>query len=256
MPERLFADIERRFEAEQRASRLGRRFQAWRTEHPPLRPFEDPDTLVSFFRDRAIPYLRKNEITWILCGLSADDELAELLLLKLFVPGLIARRSRLFGYGLTQDELDVELVTGLRTRAAKSDLGTERLIGKLLEAAEGRAKREIEQRAKLWAREAPTADDEVFESAGEVADPAEEALGGNKVAELIQEAQAEGALDEEDAEILRLIHVDGLTNTEAADRIEVSPGTAGVRLHRARRRLGRWLMERDALAAEGDSGGV
>jgi len=74
MAERLFADIERRFEAERRASRLGRRFRNWRAEHTPLERFESLDDLVGFFRDPSITYEPKDEIAGILCGHSPDDE--------------------------------------------------------------------------------------------------------------------------------------------------------------------------------------
>lgn len=244
MSERLFADIQRRFEAEQRTSRLGRRYQEWRSEHPPLEPFGDLDALVDFFRDQSNPYPAKDQIAGLLCALSSEDELAELLLLKLYVPGLIVKRRRLLGLGLTQDELDAALVAGFRGRAARTDLGTEMLSGRLLRAARGRAWREIEERADLYALEAPTADEEEFERAGAVADPAEEALGGNEASDLIQQAESGGALRPEHAEILRLIHVEELSNKEAAERIGVEPGTAGVRLFRARASLRRWLRER------------
>ncbi|MGQ0668290.1 MAG: hypothetical protein ACT4PO_01215 [Actinomycetota bacterium] len=146
MAERLFADIERGFKEEHEASRLGRHLRTWRSEHPPLARFEDMDALVGFFRDRSISYAPKDEIAGILCALSPDDELAKLLLLKLYLPGLIAKRRALFGRGMTQDELDATLVAAFLDRAAKTHLGTEMLSGRLLGAARERVEREIGER--------------------------------------------------------------------------------------------------------------
>jgi hypothetical protein len=236
MAERLFANIERRFEAERQASQLGRRFQEWRTEQPLLARFEDLDALVDFFRDRSISYRPKDEITGILGALSPADELAELLLLKLYVPGLISKRHGLFGYGLTQDELDSALVAGFRDRAAKAHLGTEMLSGRLLAAARDQARREITERAKLLAHEAPMAVDEVFAAAPE--EPAvDEEVEGRTAADLIRNALTEGVIRKEQAEILWITSVKKLPVKQAAARLGISEGAARVRLFRARERL-------------------
>lgn len=244
MAERLFASIERRFEAERGASRLGRRYQEWRSEHPDLERFEDADTLMGFFRDPSIPYRPKDEIAGILCALSPDDELAELLLLKLYVPGLIARRRALFGRGLTQDELDAALVAGFLGRATKTHLGTEMLSGRLLAAARDRARREIKQRVRLLAREASTPVDPVFAYARDAADAVEEAMSKVAAAELIRKALTDGVISKEQAEILWATDVEKLQVKEAAARFGVADGAARVRLHRARARLRLWLRER------------
>jgi len=235
MAERLFADIERSFEAEQRASRLGRRFQVWRSNHPPLAPFKDVEVLMGFFRDGSIPYEPKDEIAGILCALSPDDELAELLLVKLYVPGLIARRRALFGSGLTRDELDTALVAGFLGRAAKTQLGTEMLSGRLLSAARGRAQRDIDKRAELLKHEAPVAVHEVFANA-----PDEPAVG-EEAAALILKALTEGAIRRNQAEILWAADVEGLPGKEMAARFGIAEGAARVRLHRARARLNAWV---------------
>jgi len=244
MAERMFADIERRFEAEQLSSRLGRRFQEWRSGHPPFERFEGLDDMLKFFRDRSIPYPPKDEIAGVLCALAVDDELAELLLLKLYVPGLIARRRGLFGYGLTQDELDAVLVAGFRDRAAKTELGTEMLSGRLLAAARDRARREIEKRADLLASELPTAEAGVFEDAGEVTDVAEEEESKAAAADLIRRALTEGVIGKEQAEILWATSVEDLPVRQAAARFGINDGAARVRLHRARAKLKPWIRGR------------
>jgi len=244
MAERLFANIERRFEAELRASGLGRRYQEWRSEHPPLAPFEGLDDLLGFFRDQSIPYRPKDEIAGILCALSLDDEFAELLLLKLYVPGLIARRRRLFGYGMRRDELDAALVAGFRDRAAKTHLGTEMLSGRLLAAARDRARREIAERGKLLAAEPPTAEAGVFEDAGEVTDVAEEVGSKAAAADLIRKALTEGVIRKEQAEILWATSVEDLSVKQAAARFGINEEAARVRLFRARAGLRPWLRER------------
>lgn len=238
VPEKLFADIERRFEAEQQAYRLGRRFQEWRSQHPSLERFQNVDELLDFFRDRSIPYAPKDKLAGILCSLSPEDELAELLLVKLYIPGLIAKRRGLFGYGLTQDELDSALVAGFLGRAAKTELGTEMLSGRLLTAARDRARQEIDKRADLLAHEHPTAVDEVFASA-----PEEPAVG-EEAADLIRRALTEGALRRDQAEVLWAADVEGLSGKEAAARFGIAEGAARVRVHRARARLTYWARER------------
>lgn len=244
MPERFFAEIERRFDGELRASRLGRRYQEWRSRHPSLAQFEDLDALGAFFRDRSKPYPPKDEIAGILCALSSDDELAELLLLKLYIPGLIAKRNRLLGYGLSQDELDSALVAGFRDRAARTDLGTEMLSGRLLSAARDRARREIKESAAISALEAPTAEDDVFEGAGEEADIAEEVSDKLTAADHIRGALAEGVVSKEQAEILWATSVEDLQVKQAARRFDITEKAAGVRLLRAREKLKPWLRER------------
>lgn len=240
MAERLFGDIERRFEAEHGASRLSRRFQKWRSEHLPLEPFKSIDDLLGFFRDRSILYAPKDEIAGILCALSPDDELAKLLLLKLYIPGLIAKRRALFGRGLAQDELDATLVAGFLDRAAKTHLGTEMLSGRLLAAARGRLEREIKKTAKSLAREAPTPVDPVTASARAAAEAAEEAMSKVAAAELITKALTHGVLNKEQAAVLWAVDVEGLSSKDAAAKFSITDGAARVRLHRARGRLGRW----------------
>ena len=59
----------------------------------------------------------------------------------------------------------------------------------------------------------------------------------DSVAESDRVREALGRLTADDHELLILIGWDGLTTEEAAVVLDVKPGTAAVRLHRARRRL-------------------
>jgi hypothetical protein len=253
MAERLLADIERRFDSEQQASRLGRRFQEWRSEHPPFEPFESIDDLLGFFRDRSIPYAPKDEIAGILCALSPGDELANLLLLKLYVPGLIAKRRALFGRGLSRDELDATLVAGFLDRAAKTRLGTEMLSGRLLGAARERVEREIVKRiGPQRDHEVPAAVDEVFAEARVPTDIEEEVVSKAAAVDLIRRALNEGVIGKGQAAALWAADVEDLTVREVAARVGIGEGAAKVRMHRARRRLEQWLREsrRDTDSSE------
>lgn len=65
-------------------------------------------------------------------------------------------------------------------------------------------------------------------------DPADVVAVGEQQRELLA---ALGQLAEQDRELLTLVAWDGLTPTEAAAAVGVSPATGRVRLHRARQRL-------------------
>jgi RNA polymerase sigma-70 factor (ECF subfamily) len=56
--------------------------------------------------------------------------------------------------------------------------------------------------------------------------------------------EAMGALGEDDREILTMAAWDDMTNEEIAGALGISPGTAAVRLHRARKRLAKELGRR------------
>jgi hypothetical protein len=244
MPERLFLQIDERFTEEHEASRLGRRLREWSSEHPSLARFEDADALVRFFRDLSIDYEPKDPIAGILCVLSRNDELAQILLLKLYLPGLISKRSRwkLDGRGLTRDEVDAALVAGLLDRAAKAQLGaTEKLSGRLVGAGGNRARTEIRERTRPPTRRVRRAKS-VRSDPAEVDDVADEASTREAAAELIDRAHAEGGIRRNDAEVLLARTVEQLSTRETAARFGISESAAKLRLHRARERLTRWLQ--------------
>ena len=58
-------------------------------------------------------------------------------------------------------------------------------------------------------------------------------------------------MGETDREILLLRHIEGLTNNEAAEALEIDPGTARKRHGRAIRRLGQLLAELDFSKGQG-----
>ena len=60
-----------------------------------------------------------------------------------------------------------------------------------------------------------------------------------------QLTSAFGALSSRDREIIQLAAFDGLTGADLAAALGISPGTAAVRLHRARQRLGEQYRKRD-----------
>lgn len=244
VPERLLFEIDRRFKEEHEASRLGRRLREWGSDHPPLARFEDADSLVRFFRDRSIDYEPKDQIAGILCVLSRNDELAEILLLKLYFPGLISKRRRwkLDGRGLTRDEVDAALVAGLLDRAAKAQLeATEKLSGRLVAAGRNRARKEIRERTESPTRRVRGAKS-VRSDPVEVNDVADEASTREAAAKLINRAHAEGGIRQNDAKILLARSVEKLSTRETAARFGVSEVAAKVRVHRARERLTRWLQ--------------
>jgi RNA polymerase sigma factor (sigma-70 family) len=244
MPERLFFEIDRRFKEEHEASRLGRRLREWSSDHPSLARFEDADALVRFFRDLSIDYEPKDPIAGILCVLSRNDELAQLLLLKLYLPGLISKRSRwgLDGRGLTRDEVDAALVAGLLDRAAEAKPeATERLSGRLVTAGGNRVRKEIRERTRPPTRRVRRAK-RVRSDPAEVDDVADEARAREAAAELINRAHAEGGIRQNDAEVLLARTVEKLSTRETAARFGISESAAKLRLHRARERLNRWLQ--------------
>lgn len=246
MGERLFADIERRFGEEREASRLGRRLRKWRSEHPPLGRFEDVDALVGFFRDRSNPYDEKDEIAGILCALSAHDELAKLLLLKLHLPGLITKRHVLFEQGLTKEELEFALLTGFLDRAAKTRPGTQLVSMRLVGDARDRARseiRKIERRAERLKPEVPTPVDEVFAAAPDPTDIAAEVVSKQAAENLIRRALNEDVIGKDQALALWAADVEDLRFPDVAARFGISEGAAKVRVHRARNRLKSWLRE-------------
>jgi hypothetical protein len=246
MGEWLFADIERRFQEERDSSRLDRRLREWRSEHPPLARFEGVDAVVGFFRDRSNPYDEKDEIAGILCGLSAHDELAKLLLLKLYLPGLVTKRRALFELGLRQEELEFALLTGFLDRAGKTRPGTQRLSMRLVGDARDRALseiRKIERRAERLKPEVLTPLDEVFAAAPDPTDIAEEVVSKEAAEDLIRNALNQNVIGKDQAVALWAADVEDLRFAEVAARFGISEGAAKVRVHRARNRLASWLRK-------------
>jgi RNA polymerase sigma factor (sigma-70 family) len=242
MAERLFAHIEQRFKEEHEVSRLGRRLQEWRSEHRPLARFEDVDSLIRYFRDPSVSYEPKDEIAGILCALSPEDELANLLLFKLYIPGLIAKRRALFGRGLTQDELDATLVAGFLDRAAKTSLGTDMLSGRLLSSAREWVEREIDKRVRPQRdHEVPAPVDELFAEMRDPTDIADQVVSKAAAIDVVRRALNQGAIAKDQAAVLWAADVEGLSRKDVAARIGIAEGAARVRLHRARARLRAWL---------------
>lgn len=257
MPGAPFDYIETEFEVELEASRLRRRFLAWKAEHPPLQRFEDIGALTAFQWDRSIPSQARNGIALVLCSLAGDDQAAKLLLLRLYVPGLTRHWSELRKNVLPEEEVAAELVTGFLIRATKTDLGPENLSNRLLGAARDRVGDAIEKRLRQLASEFATADEAELEAAAEqVADPALEALASSEAPDLLSRAEAEGALGRDHVEILRLMVLEHLTDKEAGERIGKGPGTARVRLSRAKAKLRDWLKEREASSTRKGPGSL
>lgn len=241
MPAGPFHYIEKEFETELEASRIGRRFREWKKQHPVLQRFEDIDALIAFQWDESIPSAQSNEVTFLLCELAAEDPAAKLLLLRLYVPGLTKRWSSLSKGVLPRDEVASELVTGFLIRATKLERGAENLSNRLLGAAADRVQDAIEKRLTELAHEFAAADAREL-AAGKrgATDAVEEVLAGAGGSDLLRRAVAEGIIQEKYARLLWAKEVDSLTTEEAGQLVGLEPSAAGVALHRTKARLRNW----------------
>jgi hypothetical protein len=242
----VFQIIERQFALEREGGGLDRALDRWSLTHNAFLSLTRTDDLVAFCRDESQSYEARNPIALALCTLfQAGDETAKLMLVEMFMPALRTVLNNYRGNGVSQEDLETEILAGFLKRVGKVTPETQRVIGKLVGAARDAASKAVEAAIKadrtpptVSLVDLPPSQEPATPGAADTATaPDEERL------EMLLRAARAGVLTGFEAQLIALTRIGGRSLQEAAGELgsTAPPDALKVKRHRAEWVLAAWI---------------
>lgn len=244
----LFEELEKNFRSTVESGRLAEAFVGWRSNHPALQRYSDPDALIAEFRDESVSYEEKSGPLIELCRLvQTGDELAITLLLELYTPGMRETVKDNVGRSrATREDLESAAVEGF--------LQVARVLGpqevKPHKALNGGARKSVLDAVRA-AREFHVGSEVVLDmaAADRISGSEDEWLAaleavGRDAEEVLEHAERLGKVAGPGADAIRATRVEGVSLAEYAAREGISYEAAKVRRNRAENPLIAWLWVR------------
>lgn len=218
---------------------LQRRFARWQERHAALARFADVDELIAALRSRRVldHQARNGALAAICIEARAGDELAALLLLGRFAPGIGTQvRSLEPGGILTPEDLQAEALAGFWDSVITVHPQSRFVVRALVRRARLRAVRALDQaRAREAAIKQDVFDLSRHDRAADVDDPARAVARS-----LVEAARARGVVDEAEATLL-LAGPDEIGGT--IKRGAIDDGEVSGQYRRAYKRFARWARK-------------
>lgn len=240
----VLSKIDVRFEEVLASPDLAASFGEWKERREALAPFEGPAEMVAFIREQNGSYEDRDRIIWALCqearSEKADGKPGRLprpaadCLLGLFAPGLwrVFEEVRASS-SLAPSEIEAEIALGFWEAVADAESHL-KLSGRLVNSARHRAWGAANEEGR-----AGIPDDNLPAAAlrtNEEVDWSDPWL-------LLCWAEAEGALNEVQTELIFWTRLQGNPLSEVAEALGLTYDAARHRRHRAEKRLASWLEE-------------
>lgn len=239
----VLSEIEEGFADLRGSRRLERQFEGWKQGHARLAAFSTVEELIAFVRGQAGEYQDRDEIVLAMCQEAQAEtktagggrRVASDVLFWLFLPALWRVFEEATRPGLADpEEIEAEILLGFWEAAAEERSTSEKLSGRLVNAARHRAwgavRRAIREAGRQYSVDEESAAD-FHPDAVEWSDPWV----------LLCWARAEGKLDETEAELIFWTRLQGEPLKTIGPLLRLTDTAARSCRNRAERRLAGWL---------------
>ncbi|MGH2767662.1 MAG: hypothetical protein ACRDIF_01720 [Actinomycetota bacterium] len=244
----VLSEIEEGFADLRGSPRLERRFESWKKDHACLAVFASVEELIAFVRGQAGEYRDRDEIVFALCREAQAEakttdrgrRVASDVLFWLFLPALWRVFEEATRPGLADpEEIEAEILLGFWEAATEERSSSEKLSGRLVNAARHRAWKAV-RRAVREAGPQGALDEEPAE------DFQPHTVEWSEPWVLVCWARAEGHLDETEAELIFWTRLQGEPLKMIGKLLGLSDTAARSCRNRAERRLAGWLARSSA----------